>query len=247
MRNILVTLRFAGGAYHGSQIQANAVTVQHVFQEALRSVLGSLPDIKMCSRTDAGVHAERYYVSFKTASDIRLDRLTLALNAHLPDDIAALEAREAPDDFHARYSAEEKTYIYRVYNSRVMDPFLVGRAAQFIPHIDEGRLNEIAQGYVGEHDFRAFCSIKTDVESTVRTVSEYSVTRAVELVEFTVTADGFLYNMARIMAGALLNAARGKLTRADIERALETGERTNLLATAPACGLYLADVRYDFK
>lgn len=244
MRSILVTIRFVGSAYHGSQIQANAVTVQHVFQGALRSVLGSLPDIKMCSRTDAGVHAERYFVSFKTENPIRLDKLTLALNAKLPSDIAALESREVSEGFHARYSAKEKTYIYRVYNSRVMDPFLHDRAAQFIPHIDEGRLNEIAQSYVGEHDFRAFCSIKTDVESTVRTVSEYKVTRAGDIVEFTVTADGFLYNMARVMVGALLNAARGKLVSADIERALETGERTNLLATAPACGLYLADVKY---
>lgn len=244
MSNLLVTIRFVGSAYHGSQIQANAVTVQSVFQAALSRALGSLPDIKMCSRTDSGVHAERFCISFHTDGDVSLDKLILALNANLPDDISATDAREVSADFHARYSARAKKYIYRVYNSRVMDPFLVGRAAQFIPRIDERVLNEAAQAFVGERDFRAFCSIKTDVESTVRTVSEYKVSREGELVEFTVTADGFLYNMARIMVGALLNVARGKLTREDIERALKTGERTNLLATAPACGLYLSDIIY---
>ena len=241
----LLTIRFVGTAYHGSQIQSNAVTVQGVFQDALRCVLGSLPDIKMCSRTDSGVHALQFCISFETPNYIREDKLVLALNSYLPADIRALSARRVPQGFHARYWSLGKKYIYRVCNSRIMDPFENGLAAQFIPHIDENKLNEIARAFVGEHDFRAFCSIKTDVESTVRTVSQYSVSRSGDMVEFAVTADGFLYNMARIMAGTLLNCARGKLGAEEIEHSLKTGERTNLLATAPACGLYLAQVFYD--
>lgn len=241
----LLAIRFVGTAYHGSQIQSNAVTVQSVFQGALCSALGTLPDIKMCSRTDSGVHALEFCISFETSGCIREDKLVLALNSYLPADIRAISARKVPKGFHARYCSSGKQYIYRVYNSHIMDPFENGLAAQFIPHIDEIQLNEIAQVFVGKHDFRAFCSIKTDVESTVRTVTEYRVSRSDNVVEFSVSADGFLYNMARIMVGTLLNCARGKLGYKEIEHALKTGERSNLLATAPACGLYLAKVFYD--
>ncbi|MDO4566752.1 MAG: tRNA pseudouridine(38-40) synthase TruA [Oscillospiraceae bacterium] len=247
MRNILLTLRFVGTNYHGSQIQKNALSIQEVFQTALERALGTLPDVKLCSRTDSGVHAERFYISFKTESALPCESLTSAVNFYLPGDIAALEAREVPEDFHARYSALEKVYIYRVYNSRVMDPFLLGRALQFAPHIDERKLDGISKAFVGTHDFRAFCSIKTDAESTVRSVKRFEVRRRGELVEFETAADGFLYNMVRIMTGALLNCARGKLSHEEIEQALTTGRRSNLLATAPACGLYLADVLYELE
>ncbi|MEG2525143.1 MAG: tRNA pseudouridine(38-40) synthase TruA [Oscillospiraceae bacterium] len=242
---MLATLKFVGTAYHGSQIQANALTIQEVFQLALEGATGERPDVKLCSRTDSGVHAEKFCISFDREGVTPLGKLVLAINAHLPRDVRVISARPVSDDFHARYSARAKRYIYKVYNSRVLDPFFHGRAAQFVTHIDERKLDGIAKAFVGTHDFAAFCSIKTDAESTVRTVCDFSVSRDGELVIFSVCADGFLYNMVRIMAGTLMNAARGKLTRDDIERALETGVRTNRFPTAPACGLYLADVIYD--
>lgn len=173
----------------------------------------------------------------------------MALNMFLPDDIRVFSAQIVPADFHARYDCISKKYIYLVYNHTVMDPFYNGRAHRFTPHIDEQALGGVAAAFVGTHDFGAFCNIRTKTpDDTVRTVSECSVRRQGDLVLFTVAADGFLYNMVRVIVGTLLNAARGKLGRADVEALLAAGRRTNLCATAPACGLYLDDVIYkDIK
>ena len=155
--NYLLTLRFVGTNYHGFQIQQNAVTVQSVFQQALRTVLGCLPDIKGCSRTDSGVHAKKYCLSFRAEPPLDERRTLLGLNANLPDDIRVTELTPVSDDFHARYSCTGKRYEYLVCNSRVLDPFLYGRALRFTPRIDCASLNGVAQVFVGEHDFSAFC------------------------------------------------------------------------------------------
>ncbi|MEG0913423.1 MAG: tRNA pseudouridine(38-40) synthase TruA [Oscillospiraceae bacterium] len=241
-----MTISFVGTNYHGSQIQQNAVTVQSEFQIALKKTIGSLPDIKCCSRTDSGVHANRYCISFSTECKIPVEKLPIALNTELPPDIRALSVRHVPDDFHARYDCVKKRYVYKVWNSKIMDPFMYGRALQFIRHIDEHKLNETAQIFVGTHDFEAMCSSKCDAESTVRTVYDFSVTRENELVLFSVSADGFLYNMVRIMVGTLLSCARGKLSTEDIKNVLNTKKRINLCMTAPSEGLYLDDVIYNF-
>lgn len=233
-----------GTNYHGSQIQQNANTVQAVFQSALQAVLGCASDIKCCSRTDAGVHANRFCISFQTQKRIKPDNILMALNTNLPGDIRVIDCVQVPDAFHARYSASGKRYVYKVYNARVLDPFWVGRAAQFLPDINEKELNDVAQVFVGAHDFRAFCAKKTAVSDTTRTVSAFTVERQDDIVLFSVTADGFLYNMARAMIGTLLNVARCKLTRDGIAQRLASGVRDNLVATAPAAGLYLDEVFY---
>jgi len=245
--NYLLTLSYVGSRYHGSQIQQNANTVQSVFQQALQTVLGYLPAIKCCSRTDSGVHAKAFCISFVTDFSQNCDKLVLALNANLPRDVRVLHAREVPLDFHARYSARGKRYEYHICNSRVMDPFLLERAHQFSPHLDEEALSRVAQLFLGTHDFSAFCSGRSDVEDKCRTVTEASVRREGDMVIFSFAADGFLYNMVRIMTGALLQVARGKLTAEDITAYLNGRPRDNRLITAPACGLYLMEVFYDFE
>lgn len=242
--NLLLTLRFVGTAYGGFQIQDNAPTVQGEFQRALESVLGYRPDIKGCSRTDSGVHANKFCISMKLGGE--QPRLAEALNAVLPDDIRVIGLREVADGFHARYSCIAKRYVYLVYNSRYLDPFLIDRAISFAPPIDCEALTGIARTFVGKHDFSAFCGAKNIKEDNVRTVRDFSVARDGELVRFSVSADGFLYNMVRIMVGTMLNAARGKLGAAEIAALLESGARSNLCYTAPACGLYLDEVFYDF-
>ena len=242
--NYLCTLRFVGTAYHGSQIQANAHTIQAQFQQSLAEVVGESPDVKCCSRTDSGVHANRYCISFHSGCGMDPRSFVIALNTKLPHDIRAIECRIVPEDFHARYDALRKRYLYRVWNERIMDPFLYGRAMQFIPPIDADALHETAQVFVGTHDFAAMCGAKSKVESTVRTVYDFSVSRKGSEVQFTVSADGFLYHMVRIMVGTLLNAARGKLDKGSILKILESGQRVNLCATAPAEGLYLDEVIY---
>lgn len=242
--NLLVTIRFVGTAYHGSQIQSNAHTVQAEFQTALCAAFGSLPDIKCCSRTDAGVHANMFCINFASPANISPEGMVLALNRWFPPDIRAIACRAVPPDFHARYSSCGKRYIYKIWNHDIMDPFWAARAMHFLIPIDERSLHKTAQVFIGRHDFTAFCAKRTDVTDHVRTVSHCEVTREGDLVIFSVTADGFLYNMARVMAGTLLSAARENITSEEIAYALKSKERTNRLLTAPAEGLYLDYVFY---
>ena len=168
-----------------------------------------------------------------------------AVNHWLPEDIAVKACREVPGDFHARYSCKGKEYSYEIWNNPVREPFLRGRALHYWYHIDEERLNEAAGHYVGAHDFTSFCTLdKRELGDMVRTVTKASVERRGDMVVFTVAADGFLYNMVRIMAGTLLRVQEGKLLPGDIPQILETRDRAKAGPTAPACGLYLNKVFY---
>jgi len=242
--NVMVSLRFVGTAYHGSQIQRNANTVQAEFQRALYEVYQQKVDIKCCSRTDTGVHANVFTVSFALGDCWQPADLQRALNATLPYDIRVLDCKIVGEGFHARYDATGKRYLYLIWNGPVMDPFLNDRACFFPLAIDERQLHEVAQVFVGRHDFKAFCGVKSRPDDTVRTISDCSVSREGHLVTLSVTADGFLYNMARAIAGTLLNVCRGRVARGQIEEWLASGLRDNLIATAPACGLYLDEVFY---
>ena len=246
MRNLLVTIRYDGRGYHGWQIQDNADSVQERFQEALFRVIGSRPDIKGCSRTDAGVHANMYCVSFHTDHTIPADRLPFAMNRFLPDSIAAVGAREVPDDFHARYSCRGKEYIYKILNTPFRDPFLSGYALHYWHSLDETVMNEAARHFMGRHDFTSFCTVdphrqKGDFH---RTITDISVARQGDLVTLTVAADGFLYNMVRIITGTLLYVAQGKLGAHEIPDIIKALDRTKAGPTAPPEGLYLNRVFY---
>jgi len=240
----LFCISFVGTNYHGSQIQENAVTVQGEFQRALKSVLGYLPDIKACSRTDSGVHARRFYISVRTHNDLS-NSVIKGLNHYLPPDIRVMSMRNVPDDFHARYSALGKRYEYLVYNRDPMDPFYNGFAYMLSKPIDEEYINETARVFVGYHDFTAFCTAPKEQDNR-RTVTDFSVKRDGDIVKFSVSADGFLYNMVRVMVGTLLSVSRGKLDSAGIYDIMGSCKRSNLSVTAPACGLYLDEVFYDF-
>ena len=247
MRNLLVTMRYDGTAYHGWQVQENAVTVQQTFQDALEAIFGARLPVTGCSRTDAGVHAMMYCCNFRTDSAIACDKLPLALNAHLPDDIGVYACREVPADFHARYSCVAKRYRYRLHNSPYRDPFAVGRATVYRAPLDETFLHRQAQDFLGTHDFASFAAAGGSVEDTVRTVQDACVYRAGDTVCFEVQADGFLYNMVRIMTGTLLGIAEGKLAPGSIPQILRSLDRARAGVTAPPQGLYLQNVLYDFQ
>lgn len=245
MRNLLLTLRYDGADYHGWQVQDNARTVQSVFQEALINVLGERPDIKGCSRTDSGVHARKFCVSLKTDRTIPCKKLIPALNVNLPEDIAVTDCREVSEDFHARYSAKGKRYVYVIHNSPVRDPFLSRRALEHKTRLNENKMNVAAQHFVGTHDFAAFCSAGSKVTDTVRTVKCAKVEREGDIVRFTVAADGFLYNMVRIMTGTLLEVSAGKIMEDEVPDIIASRDRSRAGITAPACGLYLDEVFYE--
>ena len=246
MRNLLLTLRFDGGNYHGWQVQANAPSVQQSLQDAFESICSRRDNVTGCSRTDAGVHANMYCCNIRTQNPIACDKLLLALNAVLPEDIAVTACREVPYEFHARYDCTEKEYIYRIWNSPVRNPFLRGRALHYKYELDADMLNGQAKLFTGTHDFSAFCAAGSSVEDTVRTVTLAGVHREGSEVIFTVRADGFLYNMVRIMAGTLLGIAQGKIERDTLDSVILSKNRENAGVTAPPYGLYLNKVYYPF-
>lgn len=245
MQRLLLTLRFDGTRYHGWQVQPNGVTVQETLQNAVERVTGVRSGVTGCSRTDAGVHAAMFCCTFDTASKLRGEAMALALNAYLPHDIAVYACRDVEPDFHPRYSAAGKRYLYRIWNSPLRNPFWEDYALQVKKPLDVGKLNAAAADFVGTHDFAAFCAAGSSVKDTVRTVKRCGVTREGELVTFVVEANGFLYNMVRIMTGTLLDMAGGRREWDSIPKALGSGKRTTAGATAPARGLILDEVFYN--
>lgn len=246
-RNIALRLKYTGTHYHGWQIQKNAVTVEETLESAVKATVGHRVKITGCGRTDAGVHAREYVANFFTNSRIPLERLPLAINTKLPDDIVVTAAREVPEDFNAIGSCVKKEYTYVIYNSRVRDPFYMNRAYFYPRRLDEKIMQRAADMFVGEHDFAAVRSVGTDVKSTVRRVYYYNVERRGDIIELRVCANGFLYNMARAMAGSLIYASEGKFAPEDIPGILEKGDRTLAGPTVPPDGLYLTRLWYDIE
>ena len=245
MRNIALFLTYEGTAYHGWQAQKNLATVQQTLEKAISMVTHHSVHVTGCGRTDAGVHAKCYVANFRTASTIPVDRLPYALNTHLPQDIVVTKSFEVSEDFNAIGSCERKEYTYLIYNSRVRDPFYVNRAWFYPKHLDENIMQAAASQFVGTHDFAAVRSVGTDVKSTVRTVYYYNVERKGHLIYLRVCANGFLYNMARAMAGTVVYAAEGKIKPEEIGAILASGNRTAAGPTVPAGGLYMSHLWYD--
>lgn len=245
LKNLLLTISYDGKCFHGWQIQQNALTVQEVFQNSLLKIIGDDFEVKGCSRTDSGVHANMYCISLKTHHPIEPVRLKAALNRWLPKSVAVLDCTQVDDDFHARYSCKSKEYIYKIWNSEVRNPFLDGYALHYRYKIDEKMLDKAAQAYVGSHDFTSFCTLDNREQGNMtRTVKAFSVSRDGDMVTMKVEADGFLYNMVRIMVGTLLRVQQGKISADEIPLIIEKRNRKFAGPTAQACGLYLNRVNY---
>lgn len=245
VRNLLLTMAYDGQNYHGWQVQKNARTVQEVFQDAVKKVIGVRGDVKGCSRTDSGVHANMYCVSMKVESNIPCERLVQGLNRHMPRDIAVQSAVEVPIDFHARYSCIGKEYIYKIWNSKVRNPFLDGYAFHYWYELNDKLLNAAGQAFVGRHDFSSFCTLDCrNAGNMVREVKKFEVFRADELVTMKVMADGFLYNMVRIIVGTLLSICAGRIDPSSISDIIQARDRSKAGPTAVASGLYLNKVFY---
>ena len=245
MRNIAARLMFEGSRYHGWQVQKEDATIAGTLESALSRLCGHPVRANGCGRTDAGVHAERYCFNFRTSSSIPPDRIPLAVNSLLPNDIAVQRAIIASDDFDANLSCIKKEYTYRIYNSRIRDPFYSGRAYFYPQPLDIGAMSEAAGHFVGTHDFAALRSVGTETKTTVRTVFWYEVEDMGRFVELRVCADGFLYNMARAMAGTLLYVSEGKISPDDLPLLLEKKDRRLTGPTAPPDGLYMTRIWYE--
>ncbi|MBR5090816.1 MAG: tRNA pseudouridine(38-40) synthase TruA [Ruminiclostridium sp.] len=247
MRNLKIKISYNGTAYHGWQRQDNNITVQEVFESSAKKLLGEDVTVHGCSRTDAGVHAREYYLTLRTENPIPCTGFIRGMNGILPDDIAVHGCEDAAEDFHARFSCKGKEYVYVVNTAPVKDVFGSSLALSYRRPVDCGRLDRAAKLFVGTHDFAAFCKAeaKEHLTSTVRTVFRSGVTAEGDRVMFTVSGDGFLHNMVRIMVGTLLYVNEGKRDERDIERSLLSGERSDAGITIPPHGLYLNKVFYD--
>ncbi|MCH5321066.1 MAG: tRNA pseudouridine(38-40) synthase TruA [Eubacterium sp.] len=244
MKNLLLTIQYDGSNYHGWQVQQNALSVQEVFQNAVEKVFGKRLDVIGCSRTDTGVHANMYCLTLKTDMNISDDGVILALNSKLPNDISVIGCREVPDDFHPRYSCKSKEYIYKIYNGKIRNPFYAKYALHYKYAIDADYLNKECKAFIGTQDFSGFCSAKSDVEDCVRTVKSCEVWREGDMVYFKVEADGFLYNMVRIMVGTLLFIAEGKIKEGELSQIIKSKNRRSAGKTASPQGLYLNKINY---
>ena len=247
MRNVAFKLMYNGTAYHGWQVQKTQATVAETLERALSALCGEPVKVTGCGRTDAGVHAERYVANFRTRSSIPCDRFPLAANGRLPEDIVVSEAFDVAEDFNAIGSCLKKEYTYRIFNSRIRNPFYVHRAYFYPKKLDESVMDRAARAFEGTHDFRAVRSVGTETRTTVRTIYYCHVSRNGDLLELKVCANGFLYNMVRAITGTVLYAAEGKLTPEDIPLILERGSRTLAGPTVPPGGLYLTKLWYEDK
>jgi len=244
-------LQYDGTDFHGWQIQNELRTVQQELAAALSLIDGQPVTVHGSGRTDAGVHAEGQVASVSLRREITPEKLRAAINANVGADVRVIEASIAAEDFHARFSATGKTYVYRIVNGPVISPFWVRYAHQEGRGLDLNQMRRCADLFPGEHDWSAFSSAQTEAESRVRTINECVVSERFDeragarMVEIYVSANGFLRYMVRSIAGTLLAAARGEISETTVKEAIDGGDRSLAGATAPACGLTLLRVRYD--
>ena len=244
MRNIMLTLSYDGTNYHGFQRQDNAITIQEVVEDAIKEVTGENVSVTGCSRTDAGVHAAEYVCNFKTKSRVPADKFCFALNSFMPEDVSCTASEEVQEEFHARYSAKSKTYTYSIYNHPHKNPILCRFSWHYPIKIDVEKMINAAKHIVGTHDFTAFMASGGQQKTTVKTVNFIEITQEKGQIVISINADGFLYNMVRIIAGTLVYVGIGKIAEEDIPKIIESGDRTLAGITAPPDGLCLEKIYY---
>jgi len=245
MKRVMLTVAYDGTNYCGWQVQPNGDTIEGQLNKHLSQLLGEEIAVIGASRTDSGVHALCNLAVFDTEARMPAEKISYALNQRLPEDIRVQKSEEVPADFHPRKISTRKTYEYKIYNAQFPNPVMrLYSHFTYVP-MDVAKMREAAEHFIGEHDFAAVSTYKPEVESTVRTIYELSVTKEDDLITIRVTGNGFLYNMVRIIAGTLMEVGRGRMEPSDISKVLASRDREKGGPTAPACGLTL--VRYEFE
>ena len=243
MKNVLMGVSYLGTNYAGWQKQDNALGIQEVIENALSELCNGCVEIFASGRTDSGVHALEQCFSCEINFP-NINKLPLALNSKLPKDIRILWAKEVEPNFHARFSAHKKTYLYRVKTDSIESPFDEQITTYLMYKISLDKMQKAAKYLVGEHDFRAFCSSGASVPDYIRTIYSIIINKTENLYEFEICGNGFLYNMVRIIVGTLIDVGRGKIEPEAIKEILESKNRQNAGKTMPAKGLMLKKVEY---
>lgn len=244
MKNIKLTIEYDGSNYFGWQKQNNKETIQETIERAILTVTGERSNLIGSSRTDTGVHAKGMVANFKTNSTIPSNKIKFALNNKLPDDIVIINSEEVSDDFHSRYNSKGKTYCYTIINRK--DRLALGRnySYQFKWDLDVEKMKSACKYFIGEHDFCAFMSSGSSVKTTVRTINELYIENNDDEIKIFISANGFLYNMVRIIVGTLIMVGIGKISDVDIIDIIKSKDRTKAGACVPANGLTLEKVYY---
>lgn len=243
MKRMLLTISYDGTAYHGWQVQPNGITVQQTLQDALEKLLGERVAVSGCSRTDAGVHANMFACHLDCDDCFPENAFLKGLNSLLPSDIAVIDCKEVPSDFHARYNAKGKKYVYSFYFGK-LNPFDSRYMLHLENSVDVDLMNEFCKGIIGTHDFAGFSCSKRTVEDTVRTISECCVTQQDNKLFFEIKGDGFLYNMVRILAGTALAVGQKRLSVDCYNDVFENNDRSKAGDTLPPHALCLKEVYY---
>ncbi len=244
MRNIKIVCEYDGTAYHGWQRQPNGISIQEVLEEKIGVITQEEIRLIASGRTDAGVHALNQVANFRTRSAIECDNLLKGINSLLPTDIVVKDLRDVDDQFHARYSAKGKTYVYRIFNNPVRSALYRNYSWHVRAPLDRGTMGKAADFLKGTHDFSSFCAAGGDTEDHVRTVATASFETEGNMISFAVESNGFLRYMVRNIVGLLVDVGRGILPPAGFKEILEARDRTRAGITAPPQGLFLKEVRY---
>ena len=237
MKRIRMTVAYDGTNYCGWQVQPNGITIEQVLNEKLSILLGEEIVVSGASRTDSGVHSLGNICVFDTNTRMPGDKICYAINQSLPDDIVVVDSTEVPDDWHPRYVNSTKTYEYRILNRKFPDPTRRLDTYFFHYNLDVYKMQRAADILVGEHDFKSFCSVGSQVKTTVRTIYSCDVNKKDDVITIRIKGNGFLYNMVRIIAGTLIKVGDGTISVDNMRSILEACDRNAAGPTAPAHGL----------
>jgi tRNA pseudouridine38-40 synthase len=245
MRNFKMTVEYDGSAYCGWQRQENGASIQQMLEEAIKLITGQKVAVIGSGRTDAGVHALNQVGSFRCSTKLPINKIFMGMNSVLPPDIVVKELEEVADDFNALRDVKSKIYVYKICNQRLRPA--LGR--NYFWHVrfplDTTRMKKAAKLLIGTHDFSCFCATGTDVKDRVRTIVDVEIKTCDEgLMEIKVESHGFLKYMVRNIIGTLVEVGRGKRKPEEMKSIIESKDRTVAGVTAPACGLFLKEVKY---
>lgn len=242
--NILIKITYDGTNFHGFQSQPDERTVEGELNKGLAKTLKEEVKVFYAGRTDRGVHALGQYANFYSDTTIDIGNLPKVINFNLPEDVSVVGAKFVPDDFHARYDAKLKKYRYVVHRSRYRNALLLNRAYEYPYEVDPERMRKALSYLIGEHDFNSFMGKGAVVKDSIRTIERIDVIEDGDFLYLDFVAKAFLKNMIRIVTGTALEIGRGQREIEYMEEALEKKKRKASGPTAPACGLYLVDVKY---
>ncbi len=243
-KRVRLTVAYDGTNYHGWQVQNNGITIESELNRCLSDLLKEDIQVIGASRTDSGVHALGNIAVFDTASRMPAEKISYALNQRLPEDIRIQRSEEVAPDWHPRYVTSRKTYEYRIYRGEFPMPVKRLYALFSYRSFDVEKMQQAAGYLVGEHDFKSFCQVGAQVESTVRTLYSVDVEEQGSDLVIRVCGNGFLYNMVRIIAGTLMDVGQGKKAPEEMQDILAAKNRSAAGPTAPAHGLML--MKYEF-